>query len=61
MQGNIDPSYLFAPREVLDAHVADVIERGRSAPGHILNLGHGVPASSDPDVLTHIVRLAHEA
>lgn len=60
LQGNIDPALLFAPWPVLEAHVRDVIARGRTAPAHVLNLGHGVPPETDPDVLTRIVALAHE-
>ncbi|UNK71199.1 uroporphyrinogen decarboxylase [Microbacterium sp. H1-D42] len=59
VQGNIDPALLQAPWPVLEAHVLDVIERGRGAKGHVLNLGHGVPPETDPDQLTRIVRLAH--
>lgn len=59
LQGNIDPALLGAPWPVLEAHVLDVLERGRSAPAHVLNLGHGVPPTTDPDVLGRIVRLAH--
>ncbi|MBN8204483.1 uroporphyrinogen decarboxylase [Microbacterium esteraromaticum] len=59
VQGNIDPALLQAPWPVLEAHVRDVIARGRGAKGHILNLGHGVPPETDPDQLTRIVRLAH--
>lgn len=59
LQGNIDPAFLTAPERVLAAHVDDVIARGRRAPGHVLNLGHGVPPDTDPTVLTRIVELAH--
>ncbi|KGM09737.1 uroporphyrinogen decarboxylase [Cellulomonas carbonis T26] len=59
LQGNVDPAYLAAPWEVLAAHVRDVVERGGSAPAHVLNLGHGVPPTTDPDVLTRVVALAH--
>ncbi|MBK0422264.1 uroporphyrinogen decarboxylase [Leucobacter sp. CSA2] len=59
VQGNIDPAFLDAPPAVLEAHVRDVIARGASAPGHVLNLGHGVPPTADPTVLTRIVELAH--
>ncbi len=59
LQGNIDPALLGAPWPVLEAHVLDVLRRGATAPGHVLNLGHGVPPQTDPDVLTRIVRLAH--
>lgn len=59
LQGNIDPALLGAPWPVLEAHVRDVVERGRSAPAHVVNLGHGVPPSTDPDVLTRLVELVH--
>jgi uroporphyrinogen decarboxylase len=61
LQGNVDPALLAAPWPVLEAHVLDVLERGRSAPSHVLNLGHGVPPETDPDVLTRLVGLVHEA
>ena len=59
LQGNINPALLAAPWPVLEAHVLDVITRGRVARSHVLNLGHGVPPETDPAVLTRIVELAH--
>lgn len=59
VQGNLDPALLLAPWEVLAERVRDVIRAGAQAPGHIFNLGHGVPPSTDPDVLTRIVELIH--
>lgn len=59
LQGNIDPALLGAPWPVLEAHVRDVMQRGMSAPSHVVNLGHGVPPDTDPDVLTRIVELVH--
>jgi uroporphyrinogen decarboxylase len=59
LQGNIDPALLAAPWSILEAHVRDVVERGRVAPSHVVNLGHGVPPDTDPDVLTRIVELVH--
>ncbi|MCU1638394.1 MAG: uroporphyrinogen decarboxylase [Microbacteriaceae bacterium] len=61
VQGNINPAMLAAPWPVLEGHVLDVLERGRSAPAHIVNLGHGVPPETDPDVLSRIVELVHAA
>ncbi|HWH97867.1 MAG TPA: uroporphyrinogen decarboxylase [Pseudolysinimonas sp.] len=61
LQGNIDPALLFAPADVLERHVADVLRRGDAAPAHIVNLGHGVPPDTDPDVLTRIVEIVHAA
>ena len=56
---NVDPALLAAPWPVLEAHVLDVLDRGRAAPAHVLNLGHGVPPDTDPDVLTRVVELVH--
>ncbi|MFC7878137.1 uroporphyrinogen decarboxylase [Isoptericola sp. NPDC057391] len=59
VQGNIDPALLGAPWPVLEAHVRDVVARGAGAPGHVVNLGHGVPPDTDPTVLTRVVELVH--
>ncbi|WFP15677.1 uroporphyrinogen decarboxylase [Citricoccus muralis] len=59
LQGNIDPALLEAGWDVLEAHVRGVIEAGSVAPGHVLNLGHGVPPHTDPTVLTRVVELIH--
>jgi uroporphyrinogen decarboxylase len=59
LQGNIDPALLAAPWDVLEAHVRDVVARGTAAPGHVVNLGHGVPPETDPTVLTRVVELVH--
>ena len=59
VQGNIDPALLSADWDVLEAHVRDVIAQGAEAPGHVLNLGHGVPPTTDPTVLSRVVELIH--
>lgn len=59
LQGNIDPALLVAPWPVLQAHVEDVLDRGLAAPAHIVNLGHGVPPETDPEVLTRVVEFVH--
>ena len=60
LQGNIDPEKLHQPWTDLKTHVLDVIRRGSVAPAHIVNLGHGVPPETDPDVLTRLVAFVHE-
>ena len=59
LQGNIDPALLAAPWPVLAAHVRDVVASGAAAPGHVVNLAHGVPPETDPTVLTRVVELIH--
>ena len=60
LQGNIDPALLSAGREALYAHTDEVLAAGASAPAHIVNLGHGVPPTTDPQVLTDLVAYIHE-
>jgi uroporphyrinogen decarboxylase len=59
VQGNLDPTLVFAPWDVIEAKTRDVVRRGGSATGHIVNLGHGVLPDTDPEVLTRIVDLVH--
>ncbi|GAV95018.1 uroporphyrinogen decarboxylase [Actinomyces denticolens] len=59
VQGNLDPALLAAPWAVLGPAVDACLEAGRAAPGHVLNLGHGVPPTTDPNVLTRVVARAH--
>ena len=59
LQGNIDPAKLSASWDELSHHVGDVLAAGTSAPGHVVNLGHGVPPNTDPDRLTRLVELIH--
>ncbi len=54
VQGNLDPTLVFAPTEVMTARAAEVIEAGRAARGHLFNLGHGVIPSTDPDQLARL-------
>jgi uroporphyrinogen decarboxylase len=60
VQGNLDPAALFAPWPALRDQVLRVLESGRSAPGHVFNLGHGVLPDTDPDALARVVDLVHE-
>ena len=59
VQGNLDPALLFAPWPVLAERVRAIVEAGRRTPGHVFNLGHGVPPTADPDVLARVVDLVH--
>jgi uroporphyrinogen decarboxylase len=59
VQGNLDPSLVFAPTEVMLERATEVVEAGREAPGHIFNLGHGVLPSTDPDQLTRLTEHVH--
>lgn len=59
VQGNLDPTLVFAPTEVMTARAAAVIDAGRAARGHVFNLGHGVLPSTDPDQLARLTDFVH--
>jgi uroporphyrinogen decarboxylase len=59
VQGNLDPSVLFAGQDVVDVEVRRIVAEGKAAPGHVFNLGHGVLPETDPDVLARVVDLVH--
>jgi uroporphyrinogen decarboxylase len=61
LQGNLDPAVLLAPWEVIEERALDVLGRGRTAEGHVFNLGHGVLPDTDPDVLARLADLVHTA
>ena len=60
IQGNLDPATLLSPREVLARRTLDLLRRAGGRPGHIFNLGHGVPPEADPESVRFLVDLVHE-
>jgi uroporphyrinogen decarboxylase len=42
LQGNLDPHALLAPPETVRERALGVLDSATSAPGHIMNLGHGI-------------------
>jgi uroporphyrinogen decarboxylase len=61
IQGNLDPTLLLTSWPVVEAAMHEVLRRAGGRPGHIFNLGHGVPACTDTDVLRRLVDAVHEA
>lgn len=60
-QGNLDPTVLFAPREVAARHVRRILDAAGGRPGHIFNLGHGILPGTPVDNVKAVVDLVHEA
>ena len=59
IQGNLDPTLLLAPWETIEVGVKDVLKRAEQRPGHIFNLGHGVLAPTEPEMLKRVVETVH--
>jgi uroporphyrinogen decarboxylase len=60
IQGNLDPTVLFAPRPILEAHAARVLSAAGGRPGHIFNLGHGILPETPVDSVKALVDFVHE-
>jgi len=59
LQGNLDPTLLFAPRERLLARVDDVLRRVNGRPGHVFNLGHGILPETRVDAVREVTEHVH--
>src|SRR5271163_4595116 len=55
LQGNLDPSALFAPPDTLRAEALRVLRSYGTGPGHVFNLGHGITPDVDPERVAVLV------
>ncbi len=60
IQGNLDPAALLAGRGFAVRRALEVLRRAGGRPGHVFNLGHGMPPDADPTVVRSVVDAVHE-
>ncbi len=60
VQGNLDPITLFAPPEVLELRVKEILRAAAGRPGHIFNLGHGIVPETPVENVQAVVRMVRE-
>ena len=60
LQGNMDPSILYASPKAIRTEVAGILEGFGTGPGHVFNLGHGITPGVDPDHVAVFVEAVHE-
>jgi uroporphyrinogen decarboxylase len=60
VQGNLDPITLFAPHEVLELRVKEVLRAAGGRPGHIFNLGHGIVPETPVENVQAVVKMVRE-
>ena len=60
VQGNLDPITLFAPLEVLEQRVHEILFAANGRPGHIFNLGHGIVPGTPVENVQAVVRMVRE-
>ncbi|WP_293006818.1 uroporphyrinogen decarboxylase [Nitrosomonas sp.] len=59
LQGNLDPSVLFASPEVITAEVEKILLSYGSGSGHVFNLGHGISQFTPPENAAALVEAVH--
>ncbi len=60
LQGNLDPTTLFGPAELVERRAQDVLDRMKGAPGHVFNLGHGILPETPVDAVKRLIDYVHE-
>ncbi|MBY0474863.1 MAG: uroporphyrinogen decarboxylase [Nitrosomonas sp.] len=59
LQGNLDPSVLFASPEVITAEVEKILLSYGAGSGHVFNLGHGISQFTPPENAAALVEAVH--
>ena len=60
LQGNMDPSILYASPDRIRAEVAEILASYGNGTGHIFNLGHGIHQHIDPEHAGAFINSVHE-
>lgn len=64
LQGNLDPTTLFAPPATITSEAERVLRTfayDKNATGHVFNLGHGISQFTNPDHVEVLVHAVHRA
>ena len=59
LQGNLDPSVLYASPEVITAEAYKVLDQFKGQTGHVFNLGHGITPDVNPESMKVLVDAVH--
>lgn len=60
LQGNLDPTILFAPKEKIKTEVERVLASYGNGSGHVFNLGHGVLPKTPVENVQYLVECVKE-
>lgn len=59
VQGNLDPTVLYAPPDIIEREVKRILDENADRPGHIFNLGHGILPTVPPENAKFMVEAVH--
>lgn len=60
LQGNMDPTMLYASPDRIRQEVASILASYGNGPGHVFNLGHGITPEVDPEHAGAFIGCVHE-
>lgn len=60
IQGNLDPTMLFAPWDQVEVAARDILQQAAGRNGHIFNLGHGIHPDTDFNQLQRLSQFVHD-
>ncbi|MAB22138.1 MULTISPECIES: uroporphyrinogen decarboxylase [Idiomarina] len=60
LQGNMDPSVLYAKPERIEEEVQTILQSYGSGTGHVFNLGHGIHPEVDPEHAAAFINAIHK-
>ncbi|MBX2857813.1 MAG: uroporphyrinogen decarboxylase, partial [Cellvibrionaceae bacterium] len=60
LQGNMDPTMLYANPKRIREEVASILKAYGSGPGHVFNLGHGITPEVSPEHAGAFIESVHE-
>ncbi len=60
LQGNLDPTLLFAEPALIGARAKKLMDSVAGRPGYIFNLGHGILPGTPVDNVKYLVELVHQ-
>src|SRR5712692_3598155 len=60
VQGNLDPTVLYAEPSYIRKRVKRILEQAGGRPGHIFNLGHGILPDTPFENVVELVKMVHE-
>lgn len=59
LQGNLDPSVLFASPDIITSEVEKILTSYGHGSGHVFNLGHGISQFTPPENAAALVEAVH--
>ncbi|MGB0888341.1 MAG: uroporphyrinogen decarboxylase family protein, partial [Vicingaceae bacterium] len=60
VQGNLDPTALFADWDIIEAKTKKILDSVKGIDGHIFNLGHGILPGTPVENVKQLCKFVHE-